>query len=51
MRLLIDLRDLGLGDGRSADVAARIGALGERHARKHSFVRRLRKAGLLQTGP
>lgn len=51
MRLLIDLRDLGLRDGRRAEVAARIGALGERHAREHSFVRRLQKAGLVQTGP
>ena len=48
--LLIDPRDLGLRDGRAREVAARIGALGERHARKHSFVQCLKKAGLVQTG-
>ena len=51
VRLLGDLRDLGAREGRTAEVAARIGALQGRHARKSSFLRRLEEAGLAQTVP
>lgn len=44
--LLVDLRDLGARDGRTAEVAARIRGLCERHARKWSFLQRLQEAGL-----
>ena len=46
IRLLADLRELGVRDGREPEVAERIRALREEHARKPSFVDRLEKAGL-----
>ncbi len=46
VKLLRDLRDLGLHDGRAAEVEARILRLCEEHARKPSFIERLHKAGL-----
>lgn len=44
--LLKDLREVGERKGRSAEVIERIRALHEAHARKPSFLARLRKAGL-----
>ena len=46
VRLLEDLRELGSRDGREADAEARIAGLCEQHARKSSFIARLRCAGL-----
>ena len=43
--LLKDLQEIGKRKGRSADVAERIRALREAHAKKPSFLARLRKAG------
>ena len=48
IQLLVDLRDLGSREGRRDEVSARIRALGERHARKWSFIQRLETAGLVQ---
>ena len=44
--LLVDLRDLAVRDGRTAEAAARLRALSERHVRKSSFLARLEEAGL-----
>ena len=44
--LLEDLREIGERKGRSAEVAWRIRALREAHAKKPSLLARLRKAGL-----
>lgn len=46
VRLLRDLRDLGLHKGRADEVVARVRRLCVEHARKPSFIERLRKAGL-----
>ena len=46
VRLLRDLRDLGLRKGRADEVATRVRRLCVEHARKPSFIERLRKAGL-----
>ncbi len=46
VQLLRDLRDLGLRKGRAVEVAARVRRLCVEHARKPSFIERLRKAGL-----
>jgi hypothetical protein len=46
VQLLRDLRDLGLRKGRAAEVAVRVRQLCVEHARKPSFIERLRKAGL-----
>lgn len=47
IRLLGDLRQLGARSGRADDVQNRIHQLREEHAKKHSFVRRLERAGLI----
>lgn len=47
VRLLCDLRDLALRDGRRSEIEARLGRLCEEHARKPSFLERLRRAGLV----
>lgn len=44
--LLSDLRDLAARDGHTPEYVHRLGAVRERHAAKHSFVARLKKAGL-----
>lgn len=49
VQLLGDLQALGARQGRGAEVQQRIQALSEAHARKRSFVDRLRRAGLVQT--
>jgi hypothetical protein len=46
VRLLCDLRELALGRGRGDEVDARLRRLCEGHARKPSFLDRLRRAGL-----
>jgi hypothetical protein len=46
VRLLSDLRDLGVREGRATEVEARIQALRGEHARKTSFLHRLEKTGL-----
>ena len=46
VRLLADLCDLAMRDGRAAEVSARIRGLLAQHARKPSFIDRLRKRGL-----
>jgi hypothetical protein len=46
VKLLRDLRDLGVRDGRAAEVEARIQRLFGEHARKPSLIERLNKAGL-----
>jgi hypothetical protein len=46
VKLLCDLRDLGLRDGRAGEVEARLRQLGEDHARKVTLIERLQKAGL-----
>lgn len=48
VKLLGDLRDLGVRGGRAADVGMRIRALREQHARKPTFLERLRMAGLAE---
>jgi hypothetical protein len=50
VKLLCDLRDLGLRRGRKDEVEARLLRLREEHARKPSFVERLKKAGLGKLG-
>lgn len=47
VRLLGDLRQLGARSGRADDVQNRIRQLREEHAKKHSFIRRLERAGLI----
>lgn len=47
IRLLGDLRQLGARSGRADDVQNRIHQLREEYAKKHSFVRRLGRAGLI----
>jgi hypothetical protein len=47
VKLLCDLRELGLRQGRAAEVEARLRRLCEEHARKPSFLDRLRRAGLV----
>lgn len=44
--LLVDLRDAGEREGRTAEFAQRIGALRDAHAKKPSLLLRLSKAGL-----
>lgn len=51
VKRLRDLRDLGLRDGRAAEIEARLLQLAEEHARKPSFIERLNKAGLRKGGP
>jgi len=46
VKLLCDLRDLGLQRGRASEVEARLLRLCEEHAKKPSFLERMRKAGL-----
>jgi len=46
VQLLRDLRDLSLRTGRADEIAARVRRLCVDHARKPSFIERLRKAGL-----
>jgi hypothetical protein len=46
VKLLCDLRDLGRSRGRAGDIEVRLRRLCEEHARKPSFIERLRKAGL-----
>ena len=46
VKLLHDLRDLALREGRSGEVEARLLRLREEHARKPSFIERLKRAGL-----
>lgn len=46
VKLLYDLRDLGVQEGRAGEVEARISRLREEHAKKPSFLARLKKAGL-----
>ena len=45
LRLLVDLRDLD-ARGKSGEFRLRIEALRQAHARKPSFIERLKKAGL-----
>lgn len=45
-KLLVDLRDVGLRQGRAAEVEIRLRGLLEEHAKKPTFLERLRKAGL-----
>ncbi len=47
VRLLKDLWDLAAREGRAAEAAQRISRLRDEHARKPTFVDRLRRAGLL----
>ena len=47
VELLEDLRDLGIQRGRAADVLSRIQLLREEHAKKPSFLERLRRAGFV----
>ncbi len=47
VRLLKDLRDLAARGGRAAEAVQRITRLRDAHARKPTFVERLRRAGLL----
>ena len=47
VKLLCDLRDLALRDGRVPEVEARLLRLGEEHARKPSLIERLRRAELI----
>jgi hypothetical protein len=46
IKLLCDLRDLALRDGRVSEVEERLLRLCQEHARKPSFLERLRRAGL-----
>jgi len=46
VKLLHDLRDLALREGRAGEVEARLLGLRQEHARKPSFIERLKKAGL-----
>ena len=46
--LLHDLRDVCARDGRQTNAAARVARLRAEHAKKPSFVERLRKAGMLE---
>jgi hypothetical protein len=46
VKLLRDLRDLALRDGRGTEVEARLRRLCEEHSRKPCFIERLRRAGL-----
>lgn len=50
VKLLCDLRELALRGGRVSEVEARLLRLCEEHARKPSFLERLRKAGLVKVG-
>lgn len=50
VKLLCELRDLALRDGRASDVEARLLRLCEEHARKPSFIERLTRAGLAKIG-
>jgi hypothetical protein len=47
--LLEDLRDVGERDGRSVEFTRRLRALREAHAKKPSFLARLKKAHLCTT--
>jgi len=44
--LLLDLRDLAQREGRDAEFRKKLDALATYHARKPTFLSRLRKAGL-----
>ena len=46
VKLLVDLRDLAARKGKTDEFRARIDAICVAHARKPSFIERLRKAGL-----
>lgn len=46
VKLLLDLRDLSLREGRAEEVEARLLRLREEHARKPSFIERLKKVRL-----
>lgn len=50
VKLLADLRDLGIRSGRAEEVQNRIRRLRDEHARKPSFIRRLERAGLIAPG-
>lgn len=50
VKLLCGLRDLALRDGRVSEAEARLLRLCEEHARKPSFLGRLKKAGLAKIG-
>jgi hypothetical protein len=49
VKLLCDLRDLGLRGGREGEVEARLLRLREEHARKPTFIERLKKVGLARS--
>jgi hypothetical protein len=46
VKLLVDLRDLAVHKGKREDFESKINALGAAQARKPSFIKRLRRAGL-----
>ena len=46
VKLLCDLRELGLRQGRGEEMDARFSRLCEEHAKKERFLERLKKAGL-----
>ncbi|HWM92713.1 MAG TPA: hypothetical protein VN493_18255 [Thermoanaerobaculia bacterium] len=48
VKLLCDLQELGLRDGREGEVEAHLLGLREEHARKPTFIERLKKAGLVR---
>jgi uncharacterized Zn finger protein len=45
VQLLVDLRDLGVQEGRRAEVGQRLHALREEHASKRTLIERMKKAG------
>jgi hypothetical protein len=47
VKLLCDLRELGLRQGRGEEMDARFARLCGEHAKKPSFLERLKKAGLM----
>jgi hypothetical protein len=51
VRLLRDLRDLGLRSGQADSVASRIRRIRDENTKKSSFIRRLERAGLVAEGP
>lgn len=51
VKLLGDLRELGVRKGGADEVEARLRRLGEEHRKKPSFTERLRRAGLAEAGP
>jgi uncharacterized Zn finger protein len=46
VKLLLDLQDLAARKGKRDDFEARLGGLRAAHARKPSFINRLKRAGL-----